>query len=396
MRDSVAVRPGAVAETHFFRHPEQLRAFIETAVPTCLGARGWRAGGRLLSPLRILSAGCASGEEVYTLALLLRDSFPHLFAEDVQILGIDAQSALLQKAQRRCYSEWSFRQTPPDFRQRHFRPNGHDFVIPADKATNVSFEERNLLDEDLWFYRPDSFDIIFCRNVVMYFTPEVAGGVIERLGRALRPGGFLFLGAAETLRGISNSFDLCQTNDAFYYRSRGALPGTFSGGITVGGEARLRALPTDPLPAPLPMLIDPGWVQDITRASERIEALASKTGLMATLYPVAGTPSLRDSPALLGRALALADTGALTEAARLCRDASKLDPASAMPHFHLALLAKTEGNLDLARSEFAQALQLLAGEELSRIIRFGGGFSRETLIRLCRAEVGGKGADWSP
>jgi chemotaxis protein methyltransferase CheR len=401
MLDQAGAGPASVAETHFCRHAEQLHAFVAAALPACLEDHGWRAGVRLQSPLRILSAGCASGEEAYTLALLIHDSFPHLFTEDVQILGIDAQPALLQRARHRRYSEWSFRQTPPNFRKRHFRQDGGAFVIPLDQATNVRFEERDLLEEDLLFYRHDSFDIIFCRNVVMYFTPEVAAGVIERLGRALRPSGFLFLGAAETLRGISNAFELCQSNDAFYYRPRSDVAFRAAGGET-GRRRADRVDPgipssvTDTPAAPLPMLLDPDWLQTIMRASARIEALADRTDRTMLARSVTAPPPLRDPRAVLGHALALAETGALAEAARLCRDASELDPEFAMPHLHLALLAKTKGDRDQARSEFAQALDLLAHEEPSRIVRFGGGFTRETLIRLCRAEMSSRATDRAP
>src|SRR5207237_441778 len=83
---------------------------------------------------------------------------------------------------------------------RYFRPNGRGFVLDDAIRRSVVFEERNLLDDDPAFWQPETFDVIFCRNVIMYFTPETIRLVIARIARALAPGGFLFLGYAETLR----------------------------------------------------------------------------------------------------------------------------------------------------------------------------------------------------
>src|SRR5439155_16502206 len=116
------------------------------------------------------------------------------------------------------YGEWSLRQTAPGLRRRYFTQEGQELVLHDEVRRAVSFEERNLLDDDPDFYRPDGFDIVFCRNVIMYFTPEAARALIQRLASALAPGGFLFLGPAETLRGISQAFAMRASHDTFYYQ----------------------------------------------------------------------------------------------------------------------------------------------------------------------------------
>jgi len=80
----------------------------------------------------------------------------------------------------------------------------------------VTFEERNLVDEDPLFWQSLACDVVFCRNVLMYFTPDKARDVVRRIGEALLPGGFFFLGHAETLRGLTQEFHLCHTHDTFY------------------------------------------------------------------------------------------------------------------------------------------------------------------------------------
>ncbi len=156
-----------VSETYFFRNADHQRAFVETAVRDRMRARAAQRH------LRILSAGCASGEEAYTLAILLRDCVPELEGWNVELRGIDVNPAMIAKAQRARYSAWSLRQTPPEVRDRWFRPAGGEYELVEPVRAMAAFEERNLIEDDASFWRAGAFDVVFCRNVVMYFAPEV-------------------------------------------------------------------------------------------------------------------------------------------------------------------------------------------------------------------------------
>ncbi|HEX2657302.1 MAG TPA: CheR family methyltransferase, partial [Polyangia bacterium] len=202
-----------VTETFFFRSFDQFRAFNEVALPARLRARA------RTRRLRILSAGCASGEEPYSLAILMR-GLPDLQGWQVELRAIDINAAMLERATRARYSAWALRETPADIQARCFREVGGDYVLADEFRAMVSFEERNLNKEDPTFWAPEAFDIVFFRNVVMYFTPEVAQAVVARIARGLAPGGYLFLGYAETLRGLSQDFHLIHTHDTFYYQRR--------------------------------------------------------------------------------------------------------------------------------------------------------------------------------
>ena len=102
---------------------------------------------------------------------------------------------------------------------------GRDGVLDDRVRAAVRFEQRNLTEDDVAFWNQPPFDVIFCRNVLMYLTPASAKAVVARLWRALAPGGYLFLGHAETLRGLSSDFHLCHTHGTFYYqrKSEGAV-----------------------------------------------------------------------------------------------------------------------------------------------------------------------------
>lgn len=240
-----------VGETYFFRNPEQFNAVAQCAIPHIQSSRGaWRQ-------LRVLSAGSASGEEAYSLAILMREQLPEFETWDVKICGIDVNAAALDKARIARYTEWSLRGTSGAMRERHFQQKGQDFVLQENVRKMVSFEERNLLDDDDAFWRAGSFDIVFCRNVTMYFPTSTTRKVLARIARATTPGGFLFLGHAETLRDISNDFELRHSHDTFYYQRREQVE---TGAAAAGAQN------------------DISWAGAIQESCERIEKLARGSG----------------------------------------------------------------------------------------------------------------------
>ncbi|HEY6081420.1 MAG TPA: protein-glutamate O-methyltransferase CheR [Polyangiaceae bacterium] len=203
-----------VGETYFFRHADQFKALMEVALPDRLAAR---ASSR---SLRLLSAGCASGEEAYSLSILLRQQGIELDYQ-VTIQGLDINPDALTKATQGLYSPWSLRETPAHLTERWFVKEGRDFRLARALRDSVQFQQHNLIASSPRLMPDHCYDIVFCRNVLMYFTPGHAASIVEHLARALAPGGFLFLGHAETLRGFSHAFQLRNTHDTFYYQRRG-------------------------------------------------------------------------------------------------------------------------------------------------------------------------------
>ena len=422
-----------VTETYFFRDPNQFRALTEAVLPECI--RLHAADRRL----RLLSAGCASGEEAYSLAILLRQRFPELSSWEIEILGLDLNSAMIAKARKARYHKWSLRDTPDALRDMYFRIDGADFALDEGIRRMASFEEQNLAVGEL--ANRNRFDIILCRNVIMYLVPEAVQSVIRTLTQALAPDGFLFLGYAETLRGLSHDFHLRQTHEAFYYQKRQE------------SERPASSSETQPFlaPAPLPDLDDVAWVDAVRHASERIEKLSRdctaqmqpprKVGRRSpvelgfvfellrqerfreALELLCKLPveSERDPDVQILKAGLLANCADLEAAEAVCRQilsaddlnagahyltalcrehagdgnaarehdraAIYLDGAFAMPHLHLGRMAKRTADLTTARRELEQAGMLLAREDPSRILLFGGGFSREALMAFSRAEL---------
>jgi chemotaxis protein methyltransferase CheR len=427
-----------VPETYFFRNDDQFRALAENVLPDRIAAeRGTRR-------LRILSAGCASGEEAYSLAVVAREAADPSW--DISVLGVDVNPAMVKKAQRARYSSWALRETPPHIQQRWFKPEGREFVLDESLRPAVTFEVRNLLDDDAQLWRTGTYDIVFFRNVLMYFTLDVGRVVIERVARALKPGGYLFLGHAETLRGYSDDFHLRHTHQTFYHQRKDRLESPRATANVPAGElvrSVVNAVETSQ-----------SWIDAIHRASERIETLSRPMPSRPRALPPRSTPawnlglalellkeerftealdmmqrlppeSGHDRDALLLSAALQTHGGQLTDAEQtchrllevdefsagahyllaLCREsahdsvgalyhdrlAMHLDPSFAMPSLHAGLLARRAGDHATAQHELERALVLLQREDQSRLLLFGGGFGRETLAALCRAALLGCG-----
>jgi len=170
--------PEPVGETCFLRHPEQLAAVI-ALLPT-LGQ-----GGSLLC----WSAGCASGEEPYSLAMLLQESG----RQGDRIIATDRSEELLARARAGRYGAWTVRRVEAARRARWFRPAGAELEVVPSLRDAVEFRRHDLVEEPA----PWSFDAVLCRNVLLYFSPGEARALAARLLTAVRPGGILVLGPVE-------------------------------------------------------------------------------------------------------------------------------------------------------------------------------------------------------
>ncbi|MFL5381906.1 MAG: CheR family methyltransferase [Longimicrobiaceae bacterium] len=181
--------------TKFFRNPETWEAVEAQVVPQLFAARG---------PIRVWSAGSASGEEAYTVSILLQEwaekhrRTPEL--ERVRIVGTDIDRRSLESAERGVYPELSLTETPERIRERWFSP-GPPFRIRPEAQRNVSFVRRDLISEPA----EGGQSLIFCRNVVIYFDREIQERLFKDFYDALVPGGHLVLGKVETLIGVART-----------------------------------------------------------------------------------------------------------------------------------------------------------------------------------------------
>ena len=205
-------------ETYFFREAPQLRAFSEEILPELRERLADR------KRLRIWSAGCSTGEEPYTIAIMLLESGDWWRDWEIEIIGSDINQRVLHTARKGVYKKNAHRATSPEMLSRYFLDEGKgDYRIIDRVRELVSFSYVNLLDPYKTSLIRD-LDIIFCRNVIIYFDREAKRKVIESFSEKLREGGYLLLGHSESLINISNAFVLrTLRNDMVYqkpFRSR--------------------------------------------------------------------------------------------------------------------------------------------------------------------------------
>ena len=189
-------------ETSFYRNPPQLQVFQETVLKAEL-EKLRKAGTK---KLRIWSAGCSTGEEPYTLAIILHEVLKTEIASwDIKITANDLSEAVLTSARKGVYSEYALRTTPPDIVNRYFIKEGQNFAVDPKLKRLISFGPTNLSDRAL-LRRVERSHIIFCRNVIIYFDDEMKKQIIESFYDNLLPGGCLFIGHSESLHSISRAF----------------------------------------------------------------------------------------------------------------------------------------------------------------------------------------------
>jgi chemotaxis protein methyltransferase CheR len=185
----------SIGETYFFREPQVFQALQEHVLPPLIQAR--RQSGR---HLRLWSAGCSTGEEAYSLAILLQRMIPDFQEWSITILATDINPQALEKAALATYGNWSFRGAPSWLRERYFRHVGKDRyeLIPSVRSM-VQFAYLNLAEDGYPALASNTtaMDIIFCRNVLMYFPPELAAAVVGKHYRALVENGWLVVSPSE-------------------------------------------------------------------------------------------------------------------------------------------------------------------------------------------------------
>jgi chemotaxis protein methyltransferase CheR len=183
-----------IGETHFFRNRPQLDALQQHILPAII------ADHAVERRLRIWSAGCATGEEAYSLAMLIDTLLPRRDGWNILILATDINKQSLEKAQRGIYGSWSFRQVPPEIQSRYFVQNGRNFHLAPHIRDMVSFSYLNLVDDSYpsLLSNTQSMDLILCRNVLIYFREETINQVVSQLDDCLAPRGWLVPGHAES------------------------------------------------------------------------------------------------------------------------------------------------------------------------------------------------------
>ncbi len=343
-----------IGETYFFREPAAFEALVSRLLPAI--AAEWRGGAKRL---RVWSAGCCTGEEPYSIAIALRRAIPDLADWQITILATDINPRFLRKAVAGVYGPWSFRGVSDELRSAWFRPapEGKFEVLPAIRSM-VTFACLNLV-EDVYpslTNNTNAMDVIFCRNVLMYFSREQMGRVVANFRRSLVEGGWLAVSSTEASRELLGEFSPVEISGISLYRK---------------GAPTLRPPIVAPPPVPVPArLPEPS---PLPREERRPLPIATPSHA-AEARRLANEGQLSEALAACDRALAgdklvaahhylrgviLQEQNVSDEAAAALKRALYLDPDFTVAHFALGHLLLRQGrNRDAARC-FANAHSLL-------------------------------------
>lgn len=201
-------------ETSFYRNPPQLKVFQTKVLPAVLDELRKKRRKRL----RIWSAGCSTGEEPYTLSMIIHDVLgPELSSWDIKITANDLSERVLKSARRAVYSEYSLRTTPKEIVAKYFDKDGKQYKVKPNIKKLVSFGQINLSDR-MQVKRVERSEIVFCRNVIIYFDEAMKKKVINAYYDNLVPGGYLIIGHSESLHNITRAFKPVHHPGAIIYQ----------------------------------------------------------------------------------------------------------------------------------------------------------------------------------
>jgi chemotaxis protein methyltransferase CheR len=374
-RQQLLARHLTIGETYFFRDPQVLDAMSRQVLPDLIRQR--RGGDQRL---RLWSAGCATGEEAYSLAILLHRLLPDLADWRVTITATDINPGALETAAAGAYGDWSFRNAPAGLKQTYFerRADGKH-VIAAYLRKLVNFRYLNLAQDVYPSPETDTsaMDVVFCRNVLMYFTPSQAQGVVARLRHALVGGGWLAVSPSETSQERFSPFTTVNFPGAVLYR-KDATP------AAIAAPPAAPALSDPPLAAPSrrapprPERPDPARLaRALANEGKHAQALAwcDHWILADKLAPAAHYL----------RAVVLIELGRHDAAREALRRAIFLDPGFVLAHFALGNLACRDGCSAEAARHFANVQRGLAACQPDDLLPQGDGLSAGRLALILHA-----------
>lgn len=357
-----------IGETYFLREQRGFAIVGEHILPELIRAR--RQSGRRL---RIWSAGCCTGEEPYSIAILLDRILPDLREWQVTILATDVNPRFLHRAAEGTYGEWSFRDAPPWLKENYFQPlAGNRYAIVPRIKERVRFAFLNLGEGGYPSLANDTnaMDLIFCRNVLMYFTPEMAARVVHNFYRSLMEGGWLLVGAVETSARLFSQFVAVPFEAATCYQKKEPpLP------MSLVDEQSAASLPLPPTSDPVVAQPAPAVEPRDSPAERTQEELQASRNEVAPYQEAlalfergkyveaAGKLRISDAAACTADSLVLmakihANLGELAEARRWADRAVAADKINSASHYLLAMILQEQDAPDEAQISLKRALYL--------------------------------------
>jgi chemotaxis protein methyltransferase CheR len=339
-------------ESYFFRDQGQHELLMKRILPRLLDLRKEK------KTLRIWSAGCATGEEPYSLAMLIDELLPVRSGWQIFILGTDLNARALEKARTGVYSQWSFRMVDPAVKARYFSRRQGEWELDRKIRDMVTFRQGNLVEERLsaWTSELHSLDLILCRNVFIYFDPETVAQVVARFVGVMNEGGYLLTGHGEVPQSALKEFTTVVLDDhVLYQKSMDSAPKPVKPPLIGTTYVPAAGGKNDPAP-PVPSVPKQPGASIGVSVSKRRE------------------PHMCEAE--FATAQAAANAGRYEEALLGCRAVLAQMPTFAPAYLLLAQLAEAQGNLDEAE-ESLKKLIFLKYDHIAAYLELAGIYARK-------------------
>lgn len=368
-----------IGETYFFRHQEQFDALRDRVLPDII-QRNQRQ-----RRIRIWSAGCATGAELYSIAILLQRDLAQLAAGwDITLIGTDVNRDFLACAQRGEFADWTLRSLSPEVKRECFSRSGGLWIIRPEYRPGVSFQHHNLVQHPIpsLLNNLSAFDLILCRNVMIYFERQVVGRLVGQLHDCLVEGGWFLVGHAESNVELFRAFRTINVPGAVLYQKEPSLRRHHQPNpcpverIAQRGAAHAAAPSVSSSPAPRAKEKAPPLRPTITAVAtgRSIDALPDIAERLADIRAqvdraqwdeaVRACEGLIESTRLnptahFYHALVLDQIGDAVEAERALRRAIYLDRNFVLAHYHLGLVLQKRGHMTAAKRSYRSTVKLL-------------------------------------
>jgi chemotaxis protein methyltransferase CheR len=372
-----------IGETYFFRHREQFDALRDLVLPDLI------TRNRASRHLRIWCAGCADGSEPYSLAILLKRDLAHeLSGWDVTILGTDINQRSLARGRQGEFEAWALRSTPEDLKRACFRNEGKRWSLAPEYKESVSFQYHNLVEHPFPSLLNNlfCFDLIVCRNVMIYFGADLMQRMVRQFHDCLVPGAWLLVGPSEPNMTQFSSFHIVNAPGVTLYQK-----GRQS--IATNGAGAFAVAPLEPF-APVAY---PDFSAPDTAASERVpptladvrrEADQGAWESAAWCCEQLLKNDNLNSVSHFYHALVLEQMGRHDEGQKSLRRAIYLDRQSVLAHYYLGLSLQSRGDRRRAERSFENAIELLRTRGDADVFADADGITVAELRKLAKMHVG--------
>ncbi len=428
-----------IGETYFFRDGKTFEILQDRILPELISSRQ-----KTERRLRLWSAGCCTGEEPYSIAMLLSRMIPDLKSWNITILGTDINRRFLQKASEGIYRDWSFRSNPTWIQAKYFNSKNGHLEISPDIKKMVTFSYLNLAEDAFpsLSNNTNAMDLILCRNVLMYFSVEQARNVVGNFHRCLVDGGWLIVSPSETSQLLFSQFQTVSFPEATFYqksshqiREAGRLP--YSSNQETPSLSWLPTIPTQPdldssallprgeLPPPGPQESEKADAQSSTyeealtlfqqgsyaEAADKLVLSLSQEGedqpktaaLLARVYANRGelgealhwceksiAADKLNAACHYLHAVILQEQGSIKEATLSLNRALYLDQRFVLAHFALGNLTARQGKLKESQKHFKNALSLLSEFEQAEVLPESEGIAAGRLAEIIQSTTEGE------